>query len=180
MLKYFQTLHTVMGLWSWVHHAISWIALKQNWDFFLQYCDLPPLITVEDRRVSQSLGFQITKIVEIFEKKKQKTFITDCMCWISIRPTTNMTNHDNTATFCEIKNSVKILLGLVSHRVSTVNGFWWNIVCSNCSSLCCGWILDYINLCEKKYGNTSKVYFNVLFGSEYIVNGYHVWKWQFF
>ena len=35
-----------------------------------------------------------------------------------------MTNHNNTATFCEIRNSVKILSGLVSHRVSTVYGFW--------------------------------------------------------
>ena len=42
------------------------------------------------------------------------------MCWISIRTTTNMTNHNNTATLCEIRNSVKIHLGLVSHRVSTV------------------------------------------------------------
>ena len=62
------------------------------------------------------------------------------MCWISIRPTTNMTNHNNTATLCEIRNSVKILLDLVRHRVSTVYGFWWNIVCSNCSGLCCGWM----------------------------------------
>ena len=28
-----------------------------------------------------------------------------------------MTYHNNTATFCEIRNSVKILSGLVSHRV---------------------------------------------------------------
>ena len=35
--------------------------------------------------------------------------------------------------------------------------------------------------CEK-YGNMSvyiKAYFNVLFGSEYIVNGYYICKWQF-
>ena len=40
---------------------------------FLQYCDLPPLITVEDRQlgVSRSLGFQITKIVVIYEKNKK-------------------------------------------------------------------------------------------------------------
>ena len=33
-----------------------------------------------------------------------------------------MTNHNtcNTATLCEIRNSVKILVGLVSHRVSSV------------------------------------------------------------
>ena len=42
------------------------------------------------------------------------------MCRISIRPTTKMTNHNNTATFCEIRNSVKILLDLVSLRVSSV------------------------------------------------------------
>ena len=39
---------------------------------------------------------------------------------ISIRPITNMTNHNKTATFCEIRNCVKILLGILSHRVSTV------------------------------------------------------------
>ena len=49
--------------------------------------------------------------------------ITDCMCSVSVRPTTNMTNHDNTATFCEIRNCVKILLGMVNRRVSTVYGF---------------------------------------------------------
>ena len=104
---------------------------------FLQYCDLPPLITVEDRQsLKTNSGFRghcvsrsrkATKIVAIFEKKNQtnkqtnkKPFITDCMCWISIRPTTNMTNHNNTATLCEIRNSVKILLGLVTHRVFTV------------------------------------------------------------
>ena len=41
---------------------------------FLQYCDLPPLITVEDRQlgVSRSLCFQITKIVAIKKKNKKK------------------------------------------------------------------------------------------------------------
>ena len=54
----------------------------------------------------------------------------------------------------------------------------------NCSGLCCGprWILDY-NLCEKIWQYEcihDKAYFNVLFVSEYIiVNGYHIWKWQF-
>ena len=42
------------------------------------------------------------------------------MCSISIRPTSNMTNHDNTATFFEIRNCVKILLSMVSNRLSTV------------------------------------------------------------
>ena len=55
---------------------------------------------------------------------------------------------------------------------------------SNCSGLCCGLILDY-NLCEKIWQYKcvhDKAYFSVLFGSEYIVNGYHIglWKWQFF
>ena len=102
------------------------------------------------------------------------------MCWISIRPTTNMTDHNNTAKFCEIRKSVKILWGFVSHRVSTVYGFWWNIICSNCSDLCCGWILDY-NLCEKIWQYRCvhyKAYFNVLFGTwkriYTIVNGYHM------
>ena len=40
--------------------------------------------------------------------------------------------------------------------------------------LCSGWILDY-NLCEKNMAIYihDKAYFNVLFGREYIVNGYH-------
>ena len=55
-----------------------------------------------------------------------------------------MTNHNNTATLCEIRNSVKILLGLVTHKVSTVLFMdFGETVCSNCSGLCCGWILDY-------------------------------------
>ena len=89
-----------------------------------------------------------------------------------------MTNHNNTATCCEIRNSVKILFGSVSHRVSTVYGFWSNIVCSNCSGLCCGWILDY-NLSEKIWQYKCvhyKAYFIVLFGSEYIVNGWQLAK----
>ena len=50
--------------------------------------------------------------------------------------------------------------------------FGENIACSNCSGLCCGWILDY-NLCEKMWqyqcvGLHDKAYFIVLFGSEYM------------
>ena len=68
--------------------------------FFLQYCDLPPLINVEESwdffssilwltpsdncwiltRVSRSLDFQITKIVAIFEKKKKKTLWLQPAC----------------------------------------------------------------------------------------------------
>ena len=52
-------------------------------------------------------------------------------------------------------------------------------VCSEYSGLCCGWILDYklmwknmaIQVCIH-----CKAYFNVLFGSEYIVNGYHAYE----
>ena len=47
---------------------------------------------------------------------------------------------------------------------------------SNCSGLCCGWILGF-NLCEKIWQYKcvhGKAYLNVLFGSEYIVNGYHI------
>ena len=57
-----------------------------------------------------------------------------------------MTNHENPTTFCEIRNSVKILLGLVSHRVSTVNGFWWNVVGSNDQVYAVGgnWIITYV------------------------------------
>ena len=48
----------------------------------------------------------------------------------------------------------------------------------NYSGLCCGpgWILDY-NLCEKIWQYEcihDKAYFNVLFISEYIVNGSHI------
>ena len=41
------------------------------------------------------------------------------------RVRTHSNTDNNTATFCEIRNSVKILdlSGLVSHRVSTVYGF---------------------------------------------------------
>ena len=47
---------------------------------------------------------------------------------------------------------------------------------SNCSGLCCEWVLDY-NLCVKIWQYKcvhNKAYFNVLFTSEYIVNGYHI------
>ena len=103
---------------------------------------------------------------------------------ISIRPTSNITKHDNTATFCEIRNCVEILfnLGMVSHRISTVYGFWWNIVILIVLVYAVGgyWI---ITLSEKIWQYKcvhDKAYFNVLFGSEYIVNGYHLWKWQCF
>ena len=69
-------------------------------------------------------------------------------------------------------------MAMVSHRVSTVYGFWY----SN-SGLCCGWILMNYNLYEKIWQYKcvhDKAYFNVLFGSEYLVNRYHIWKWQFF
>ena len=108
--------------------------------------------------VSRSLGFQITKIVTIFEKKKKKkTLITDCLCSVSIRPTTNMINHDNTATFCEIRNCVNILLGMVSH-IEFLYSFIWILMkhsYSNCSGLCCEWIL---NTCMKKYDGNTSVY----------------------
>ena len=47
---------------------------------FLQYCDLPPLITVDDRQSDFNSGFRghcvsrslKLKIVAIFEKKKKK------------------------------------------------------------------------------------------------------------
>ena len=96
------------------------------------------------------------------------------MCWISIRPTTNMTNHNNAATFREIRNSEKILSDLVSHRVSTVHGFWWNIIIVvTVLVYAVGgyWIITYV----KKYGNTG-VYiikhismFYLELRSEYIV-----------
>ena len=41
---------------------------------------------------------------------------------------------------------------------------------NKCSSLVCGWILDY-NLCEKIWQYScvhNKSYFNILFGSQYI------------
>ena len=60
-----------------------------------------------------------------------------------------MTNHNNTATLSEIRNSVKILLGLDSHRVSTVYGFGetWFIVYAVGGY----WIITYV----KKYSNKS-------------------------
>ena len=77
------------------------------------------------------------------------------------------------------------------------NGFRWNII--NVLVYCVGghWNITYV----KKYGNRptsvhyiNKAYFNILFGSEYImyiiVNGYHImkravivfrcWNWKYF
>ena len=90
-----------------------------------------------------------------------------------------MTNHDNTAIFCEIRNCVKNSFGLgFSHRVSTVYGVWWNIVCSKLVIVLVNavggyWIITYV----KKYMviqlcTLIKHYFNVSFGSEYIVHRY--------
>ena len=72
------------------------------------------------------------------------------MCSISI---TNMTNHDNTATFCEIRNCVDILLnlGMVSHRVSTVMDFDGTQLFVLVYTVGGYWIITYV----KKYGNTS-------------------------
>ena len=120
-------------------------------------------------------GFPDHKNGSNFWKKGKKKLLLQTVCveyqlGLLLLNMTNHNNHDNTATFCEIRNSVKILSGLVSHWVSTVYGFWWNIICSNCSGLCCGWILDY-NLCEKIWQYRCvhyKAHFNVLFGT---------WKW---
>ena len=38
-----------------------------------------------------------------------------------------MTNHNNTVTFCEIRNSVKILLGLVSHIIKHISMFYLEV-----------------------------------------------------
>ena len=56
-------------------------------------------------------------MVAIFEKKKKKKLLLQTACveyqlGLLLLNMTNHNNHDNTATFCEIRNSVKILSGL--------------------------------------------------------------------
>ena len=120
-------------------------------------------------------------MVAIFGKKKL-WLQTACVQYQLGLLLFNMTKHDNTATFCEIRNCVNILLGIVSHRVSTVYGFWWNIVIVIVLVYAVGgyWIITYIKKILQYNCVHDKAYFSFLFGSEYIVNGYHIWKWQFF
>ena len=50
-------IHWQIPSWKDIFCAILFLlALKQSWDFFLQYCGLPPLITVEDRHFNS--GFR--------------------------------------------------------------------------------------------------------------------------
>ena len=49
-----------------------------------------------------------------------------------------MTNRDNTATFCEIRNCVKIFLGWLVKEFLQFIDFGETYFVSNCSGLYCG------------------------------------------